>query len=124
MPKANRFTNEPKYSGEPSYCVDSCFKSSSMKGVGFGFGRKKQFPDWVERNMKENPAPGTYFEANSDLRSKGPTFGIAHKFYEKVMIPKEKLVPKTTHRSTFCSTQNFRPFTNDLHHMTSFINIL
>lgn len=47
MPKGPRFTNGPKYSGEPSYCIDTCFKSNSTKGVGFGFGRKKQFPDWV-----------------------------------------------------------------------------
>lgn len=100
MPKANRFSNEPKYSGEPTYCLDSCFKSSSLKGVGFGFGRKKQFPDWVERNMKENPSPGAYFDSNADPRSKGPTFGIAHKYYEKVLIPKEKpTMNKNTTRS-------------------------
>jgi len=49
--------------------------------VGFGFGRKKQYPDWMERNMKENPPPGAYFDNNSDNRLKGPTFGISHKFY-------------------------------------------
>lgn len=47
--------------------------------------------------MKENPSPGAYIDVNSDIRPKGPTFGIAHKYYEKVMIPKEKL----THRSKF-----------------------
>jgi len=61
MPKADRFNQGPKYSGEPSYCLDSCFKKTNTKGAGFGFGRKKQFPDWMERNMKENPAPGAYF---------------------------------------------------------------
>jgi hypothetical protein len=101
MPKANRFMDEPKYSGEPTYCLDSCFKSSSMKGVGFGFGRKKQFPDWVERNMKEIPSPGAYFESKSELHMKGPTFGISHKYYEKVLIPKEKVVARLpTTRST------------------------
>lgn len=52
MPKAERFSNEPKYSGEPSYYVESSFKPNSGKGVGFGFGNKKQFPDWMSRNMK------------------------------------------------------------------------
>jgi hypothetical protein len=47
VPKANRFTNGPKYSGEPSYYVESCFKSNSRKGAGFGYGRKKQFPEWM-----------------------------------------------------------------------------
>lgn len=47
--------------------------------------------------MRENPPPGAYIDVNSDNRPKGPTFGIAHKYYEKVMIPKEKL----THRSKF-----------------------
>lgn len=48
MPKADRFaTHGPKYVGEPSYYVDSCFKPNSGKGVGFGFGNKKQFPDWM-----------------------------------------------------------------------------
>ena len=49
--------------------------------------------------MKENPPPGAYIDVNSDTRPKGPTFGIGHKYYEKVMIPKEKL----THRSK-CNT--------------------
>ena len=52
-----------------------------------------QFPDWMQRNMKENPAPGSYMSdknLSSDFRPKGPTFGISHKHYEKVMLPKEK----------------------------------
>ena len=44
MPKAPRFHSGPKYSGEPSYYVDTCFKPNSPKGVGFGFGNKRQFP--------------------------------------------------------------------------------
>lgn len=100
MPKANRFVNEPKYSGEPSYCLDTCFKSSSSKGAGFGFGKKKQFPDWMEKNMKENPAPGSYFDSHYDPRSRGPTFGLGHKYYERVMIPREqKPQPHTAGRS-------------------------
>lgn len=47
MPKANRFNHDPKYSGEPSYCLDSAFKPNIAKGAGFGFGRKKQYPDWM-----------------------------------------------------------------------------
>lgn len=47
VPKADRFSSGPKYSGEPSYYIDSCFKPNSGKGVGFGFGNKKQFPDWM-----------------------------------------------------------------------------
>lgn len=31
--------------------------------------------------MKDNPAPGAYLEAISSARSKGPTFGISHKYY-------------------------------------------
>ena len=71
MPKANRFSQEPKYSGEPSYCIDSCFKKNTVKGAGFGFGRKKQFPDWQERNMKELPAPGIYFDGDTDHHNRG-----------------------------------------------------
>ena len=47
MPKANRFGSGTKYTGEPSYCVDSCFKPNSTRGVGFGFGNKRQFPEWM-----------------------------------------------------------------------------
>ena len=32
--------------------MDTAFKPNSGKGVGFGFGNKKQFPDWMQRNMK------------------------------------------------------------------------
>ena len=79
--------------------MDTCFKKSG-KGAGFGFGSKKQFPDWMERNMKENPSPGAYFDYHSntlnEFRPKGPTFGIAHKYYQKVTIPKEKkMLPKS-----------------------------
>jgi hypothetical protein len=88
IPKARRFGNDPKYNGEPSYCLDSCFKPSASKGAGFGFGSKKQFPDWMQRNMKENPAPGSYFDNLLRDSRKGPTFGISHKYYQKVMIPK------------------------------------
>lgn len=91
MPRAHRFANGPKYTGEPTYVMDSCFKTSSSKGVGFGFGNKRQFPEWLERNMKENPAPGAYLEggdSRTEYHAKGPTFGIPHKYYEKVTIPK------------------------------------
>lgn len=47
MPKAQRFGSGQKYAGEPSYFVDSCFKPNSSKGVGFGFGNKRQFPEWL-----------------------------------------------------------------------------
>ena len=41
--------------------------------------------------MKDNPAPGSYFDqTSSSARIRGPTFGISHKYYERVMIPKEK----------------------------------
>jgi hypothetical protein len=113
MPKANRFNSDPKYSGEPSYCVDSCFKPNPTKGAGFGFGRKKQFPDWMERNMKENPPPGAYFDIGSEGRTKGPTFGISHKYYEKVLIPKEKHSTLQAVRSTHHSIQNC-PLCEDL----------
>lgn len=62
MPRAHRFANGPKYTGEPTYVMDSCFKTNGSKGVGFGFGNKRQFPEWMERNMKENPAPGSYLD--------------------------------------------------------------
>ncbi len=107
MPKAQRFGSGPKYAGEPSYYVDSCFKPNTTKGVGFGFGNKKQFPEWLQKNMKENPAPGAYFEegkASTHLRSRGPTFGISHRFYEKVTIPKQMSPEKVTisNQSNFC----------------------
>lgn len=41
--------------------------------------------------MKENPAPGSYFDhhsSNIEYKAKGPTFGIPYKYYEKVMIPR------------------------------------
>lgn len=91
MPKANRFNNAPKYTGQPTFYNDSSFKPNSGKGAGFGFGNKRQFPDWLERNMKENPAPGSYFDHHTsatDYKPKGPTFGIPYKYYEKVTIPK------------------------------------
>ena len=93
IPKAPRFKNSHKYIGEPSYYMDTCFKPSSRKGVGFGFGNKRQFPEWMERNMKENPAPGayTYYHNSQDeLKAKGPTFGISYRYYSKVTIPKER----------------------------------
>ena len=49
----------------------------------------------MERNMKENPAPGSYFDHPAtamEFRARGPTFGLPYKYYEKVMIPKEKTV--------------------------------
>jgi hypothetical protein len=99
MPKANRFGGGPKYAGEPSYYVDTCFKSNPSKGVGFGFGSKRQFPEWMERNMKENPSPGAYFESNGESKAKGPTFGISHKYYEKVTIPKDAKTSSSARRS-------------------------
>lgn len=37
--------------------------------------------------MKENPAPGSYsYEVKKFV--KGPSFGLAHKYYEKVVISK------------------------------------
>jgi hypothetical protein len=85
MPKAQRFGSGPKYCGEPSYYVDTCFKPNATKGVGFGFGSKRQFPEWMEKNMKENPAPGSYFDEgmrkSSEYKIKGPTFGISYKYY-------------------------------------------
>ena len=47
VPKASRFGHGPKYAGEPSYYVDTCFKQNSSKGAGFGFGNKRQFPEWL-----------------------------------------------------------------------------
>ena len=84
MPKASRFNSGPKYSGEISYYVDTCFKPNSRKGTGFGYGSKRQFPEWMEKNMKENPAPGSYLghhTSTTEFRPKGPTFGISHKHY-------------------------------------------
>jgi hypothetical protein len=80
--------------------------------VGFGFGGKRQFPDWMERNMKENPPPGAYFDGQHDLRSRGPTFGLSHKYYEKVIIPKEKGSGPTvqTVRSSNVLMQNCRRY--------------
>lgn len=49
--------------------------------------------------MKENPAPGSYFDNLLRDSHKGPTFGISHKYYQKVMIPKEKNSSVLTMRS-------------------------
>lgn len=53
--------------------------------------------------MKENPPPGAYFDHHSststEFRPKGPTFGIAHRYYEKVTIPKEKKMMSASKRS-------------------------
>lgn len=41
--------------------------------------------------MKENPSPGAYFDHHESIPSfmpKGPSFGIAHHYYDKVTIPK------------------------------------
>ncbi len=40
--------------------------------------------------MKENPPPGAYFEDKNGQTLKGPTFGLSHKYYQKVIIPKEQ----------------------------------
>ena len=40
--------------------------------------------------MKENPPPGAYFDDKNGQTSKGPTFGLSHKYYQKVIIPKEQ----------------------------------
>ena len=78
-----------------------------MKGAGFGYGNKVQFPEWMQRNMKENPAPGAYIgqqNTSLDFRPKGPTFGIPHKYYEKAVITKEKQLPRiseSTHSYIF-----------------------
>lgn len=111
MPKSHRFTTGPKYSGEPSYYIDSAFKPSSGKGAGFGFGNKRQFPEWMEKNMKENPAPGNYDKpqnVSTDFRPKGPTFGISHKYYEKVTIPKEKKILRSFD-STYTIISGLKP---------------
>ena len=52
LPKAHRFASGPEYTGEPTFVIDTSFKANSTKGAGFGFGNKRQFPDWMERNMK------------------------------------------------------------------------
>lgn len=47
--------------------------------------------------MKENPPPGAYFEHHQTMNSfvpRGPTFGIAHHYYDKVTIPKEPKIRK------------------------------
>ena len=52
----------------------------------------------MEKNMKENPAPGCYdrqHNTSGEFRPRGPTFGIGHKYYEKVTIPKEKKMLKS-----------------------------
>lgn len=91
VPKAARFHDTVKPVGsEPVYYTDSCFKTDKSKGAGFGYGTRKPYPDWMERNMKENPAPGAYEALPEGDNKKGKTFGISYKHYEKVMIPKEE----------------------------------
>lgn len=40
--------------------------------------------------MKENPAPGAY-DSESAKYDKGCTFGISHRYYDKVLVPKQGL---------------------------------
>ena len=49
--------------------------------------------------MKENPPPGAYFDDKNNPNSKGPTFGLSHKYYQKVIIPKEQKSIVNTGRS-------------------------
>ncbi len=53
-----------------------------------GYGNKKPHPDWLQRNMKENPAPGDYKASPLLDNKKGKSFGISYKYYEKVVIMK------------------------------------
>jgi hypothetical protein len=89
MPKAERFKNPVKTKlFESTYYVGSCFKGEATKGTGFGYGTRKPYPQWLERNMKENPAPGAY-DSEPSKYDKGRTFGISHRYYDKVLIPKQ-----------------------------------
>jgi len=48
MPKAIRFTHDVKPAGaEPSYFIDSCFRTDKGKGTGFGYGTRRPYPDWM-----------------------------------------------------------------------------
>lgn len=93
MPKAERFRDRPKYNGvEPSYHVESCFKNDRSRGPHIGFGEKKILPDYVMKNMKENPGPDTYgsIERKEHDYKKGKTFGASRVCYDKVLVPDEK----------------------------------
>lgn len=59
--------------------------------------------------MKENPPPGAYFDDKNGQTSKGPTFGLSHKYYQKVIIPKEQKghTSGQTVRSTHYFIKNF-----------------
>jgi hypothetical protein len=48
MPKAIRFVDHNKLIGsEPSYYVESCFRTDKSKGAGFGYGNRRPYPDWM-----------------------------------------------------------------------------
>ena len=49
MPKAPRFKVDIStiLGPEPSYYVDSSFKSDKYKGVSIGIGSRKPYPDWM-----------------------------------------------------------------------------
>ena len=88
VPKGPRFRGV-KYNGlEPSYYVNTCF-SKKNKGPSFGFGNRKPYPDWLVRNMHENPAPNLYsvvIPPEDPLFSKGFSFGIPYSYYDKTSL--------------------------------------
>lgn len=88
VPKATRFGEAKYVCSGTTYYTGTCFEAKG-KGTSFGFGERKPYPLWMERNMKEYPAPNTYLNkpsATCDFKSKGFSFGLSYRHYEKTGI--------------------------------------
>jgi len=88
VPKARRFLKPRLQEAGNTYFSGSCFQQSKSKGTSFGYGNRKAYPLWLERNMKENPAPNSYqeVESTSPRLPKGYSFGLSYHYYQKATI--------------------------------------
>jgi hypothetical protein len=66
--------------------------------ASFGFGSRRPYPEWMERNMKELPAPGAYELGRVPERKKGVSFGLGYQAYEKVLCQLDR-PPRPRHES-------------------------
>jgi hypothetical protein len=91
IPKGARFNSRVEVI-EPSYYVANSINKSKYQITTLGYGNRRPYPQWMERNMRELPAPGAYnlVQTSKPFDIKGKTFGMPHACYEKVLIKEEK----------------------------------
>lgn len=86
--KDNRFKDSPAYYSD--ILKPEIPTSLASKSCTFGKGNKKPISSVVLRNAKEKPAPDRYtmrsFDEQPRSISKGKTFGLGWKYYEKNYI--------------------------------------